>query len=368
MAGPKPIPEAPKVISIPEKGSKKVVSYLWMPDAQGNLVKAETSTIKKAFTTLPQDAILALQEYLITVENRTAPTRAQRNSLWNSIVDGASAAFKSGKKQSPWDVLEVLKKNSPTTTGSVIEYTSYDELTANALLNKISNKIGFDATSLSDTDRTEFFNKLQAEASASGKSVTRKAVGGGMEKVTIPSLFDANSFTESFIWAKVNLEDTTNLPSAAIKQISGVKSLLKDYNISNLSQKEITKLGVDLASGARTLAEIKEGFQKSAIKNYPQFAERFADNKDLTVRDIAEPILNVIAKAWEVEPSTLDINDPDIEKLIRPDGVVGKMPPATVGDAYLFAVNHPKFDNTVQSIKMGSSAATGAARAMGFGI
>jgi hypothetical protein len=361
-------PPSGVTIKVPEKGSTKKVSYIWMPDKDGNLIKADAAKVKKAFTTLPEDAVLALQEYLISVENKTNPTRAQRNTLWNSIVDGAVAAFKDGKKQSPWDVLKVLEKNAPDVTGTSISYTEYDDLTANALLSKVSKKIGFDTANLSAADKAEFFNKLKEEAKTSGKTVTRRAKDGGVEQVTTPSLFDPVSFTESFIWAKVNLNDTTKLPSSAINNIAGVKSLLRAYNITNLSQKEINQLGIDLASGAKSVETIKLGFQQKAMKDYAAVADRFAANPNLTVRDVFEPILNTVAKLWEVDPETLDLNDPNIEKLIRPDGVVGKAQPASVADAYNFAINHPNFDKTLQGQGMARNAAIGAARAMGFGI
>jgi hypothetical protein len=363
----KVIPGGP-VINVAPKGSTKKINYIWMPDKNGNLVKADSAKVKKAFTTLPEDAVLTLQEYLIGVENKTNPTRAMRNALWNSIVDGAIASFKDGKKQTPWDVLDALEKAAPDVTGTNISYTEYDQLTADALLNKTSKKIGFNLANLSIADRIEFFDKLQVEAKASGKTVTRKAVGGGTETITTPSLFDANSFTESFLWAKVNLGDTTKLPSSAITTIAGVKSLLRAYNINNLSQKEVNQLGIDLASGAQSLDTIKVRYQQQAMRDYPALAERFSANPNLTVRDAFEPMLNTIAKLWEVDPESLDLNDPNIEKLARPDGVVGKAQPASIAETYKFAINHPNFDKTIKGQDMARDAAISGARAMGFGI
>lgn len=364
----KDTPQGPDIGPIAPKGSKKVISYIWMPDKNGNLVKANASTVKKAFASLPQDAVLALQEYLISVENRTNPTRAQRGALWNSVVDGAVAAFKDGKKQSPWDVLDVMEKNSPEVTGASVAYINYDEVTADAYLNKIAKKIGYDPAQLTPEDRTDFFNKLQTEAKASGKTVTRKAVGGGTETVTTPSLFNAADFTESYLWAKVNVGDTANIPSGAIANIAGIKSLLREYNVTKLVPKEINQLGVDLSSGAKTLEDVTTTIREEAIKDYPQFATRFTANPKLTVRDVVSPIINAIAQTWEVSADTIDINDPKIEKLIRPDGVVGKLPPASVSDAITFAMNDKKFDGTVKSKTMATDAAKGSLRAMGFGI
>ena len=363
----KGIPGGP-VINVAPKGSTTKITYIWMPDKNGNLIKADAAKVKKAFATLPTSAVLALQEYLISVENVSKPTRAQRNTLWNSIVDGAVAAFKDGKKQSPWDVLTTLTKTAPEVTGADVSYIEYDQLTADALLNKVAKKIGFDVANLSAKDKTEFFTKLQTEAKASGKQVTRIAKDGGKETVTTPSLFDAVAFTESFLWAKVNINDTTKIPSSAITNIAGIKSLLRAYNITNRSTKEINQLALDITSGAKTIEAVKLEFQADAIKNYPALADRFAANPNLTVRDVFEPILNTVAKLWEVDPETLDLNDPNLERLARPDGVLGKAAPASVADAYSFAINHPNFEKTLQSQNMGRDTAVSTARAMGFGI
>ena len=97
------IPAPPKIV-VPTKGSKKTVTYIWMPTANGDLVKADASVIKKSFAKLPADAQVTLTEYLLGVANKQ-PTNSARQALWNDIVDGAVAAFKQGQKQSPWDVL-----------------------------------------------------------------------------------------------------------------------------------------------------------------------------------------------------------------------------------------------------------------------
>ena len=166
---------------------------------------------------------------MLTIANKQ-PTDTARQALWNDIVDGAIAAFKEGKKQTPWNVLDVLTKNSPAVNGESVTYTEYDQITANALLGKIAETIGFDVNQLSPADKTEFFNKLNTEAKASGRTTTRKAATGGTETIVTPSLFNAKDFTESFLWAKVNFDDTTKLPSSAITQISSIKNILTFIN------------------------------------------------------------------------------------------------------------------------------------------
>ena len=374
MAGPnEPAPvatttdiPAPPPIVVPPKGSKKTTSYVWMPTADGNLVKADASVVKKSFAKLGADSQVALTEYLIGVANKQ-PTNSARQSLWNDIVDGAVAAIKQGQKQSPWDVLVTLTKNSPASTGQSVTYTSYDRLTADALLSKIAKSIGFDVALLSETDKLEYFNKLSTEAKNSGKSTTRKATEGGTETIITPSIFDANTFTQSFLWAKVNFEDTTKIPSTAITQIAAIKNLLKLNGINYLSQKEINLLGINLASGQTTIEALKSDLTQKAMKAYPQLASRLQATPGLTVRDAVEPIINTVANLWEIDPSTIELDDPNIDKLIRPDGILGKMAPATISEAYNFAINHPNFDKTKKGKDMAFNGATAFLRAQGFG-
>jgi hypothetical protein len=97
-------------------------------------------------------------------------------------------------------------------------------------------------------------------------------------------------------------------------------------------------------------------------------AERFDSTPGATTRQLYSPIINAIAAAWEVEPDSVDLNDPFVDKLLRPDGVVGKMPPATVGQASLAAMNDKRFDGTLKAIDNGRDSATSFARALGWGI
>ena len=362
-----PPPASPTVILSPKtSGAEK--TYIWMPDDKGNLVKAEASTVKKAFANLPTDAVLALQTYLITIEKKAAPTAAMRESLWNRLVDGATESFVKGRKETPWDVLNTVTKNSPELSTDSISYTKYDDLTANALLKNISDSIQFDFESLTDADKADFISKLNEQAQASGKTVTRNVTGGGTETVTTPSIFNAKDFTQSWLWARVNIDNPDKLPGTAITQISGIRALLKDYNITNLSTKEINQLGVDLASGKKTIAQLQTEFSNKAQKDYPLYAERFANNPKLTVRDVLEPIINVFSKYWEIPADSIQLDADYIEQFARPDGAVGKAAAPSMLDIVNYAKNHPNAEKTTWANEMARDLATGTARAMGFGI
>jgi hypothetical protein len=368
MAGPAatPPPAGGGTIIVPPKGSKKEKTYIWMPDGKGNLVKAEASVIKKSFAKLPTSAQVSLTEYLLGVANRQ-PTDSARQNLWNDIVDGAVAAFKQGKKQSPWDVLDVMTQNNPGNTGLTSTITQYDRITSDALLSKISKSIGFDPALLSEADKADFLAKVNTEAGASGKSTTRKATTGGYETIITPSLFDPKTFTESFLWAKVNLGDTTTLPSSAIKQVANVKTLIRNYGINNLSSKEINQYSVDIASGTKTLDDLTLELSTKAQKLYPAYAERLASNPKLTMFDIAEPIIGTLSKVWEMDSTQFNLDDPNVMRFLNND-VTGKKPAASIAEVYDFAINHPNREKTRAANLEARDAAVGTARAMGFGV
>lgn len=362
-----PIPPPPTIV-VPKKEEKgPKITYIWMPDKNGNLVKADASVVKKSFAKLPGSAQVALTQYLLTIANKQ-PTDVARQALWNDIVDGAIASFKEGKKESPWDVLNVLTKNSPAVTGESVTYTEYDSIASDALLANIAKTIGFDVNILSSADKKEFFDKLNKEAKASGKTTTRKAATGGMETIVTPSLFNAKDFTESFLWAKVNFDDTTKLPSSAITQISSIKSILKANGISDLSQKEINALGVALASGKQTIDTLKKDLGAKAAARYPLFSKRLQDTPGLTVMDVVEPYIAQMAKYWEIDPNSIDLDNPDLDKFIRPDGTAGNVPMGSLSDWITYLKNHPNSEKASWSKDLARDSAVGVARAMGFGV
>jgi len=362
--------QEPGVPSTKEKAPK--VTYIWMPGKDGNLIKADAAVIKKAFSKLPQSAVLALQEYLITVEKKAAPTRAMRQTLWNSLVDGAVAAFAQGQKMSPWDVLDRLTKTTPSSDGTVINYVDYDKITSDALLRKAAKDLGFTEgafAQIGEQDLADFFDKLTEAAKESGKTKTTTVTKEGVtEVVTKPSSFDANSFARDYLWAKVNVGDPKSLPSTVINQVTALKTLAKSNGLDYLSDKELANMAVQLSKGELNLDAIKVQFNTKAAELYPLFADRLKANPNLTVMDLAEPYVARMVKYWEVDPSTIDLSNPDLDKILRPDGTGGKVNMGSLADWDNYLKFHPNSEKASWKIDAARDLATGVARAMGFGV
>jgi hypothetical protein len=358
------IPPPPAIPQVGAKGGTKVKTYIWMPDAKGNLVKMEAGLAKKSFANLPLEAQVQLSQFITGIYNAQSTPSARQN-LWNDVVDAAVAKFKDGKKETPWDVLDFMIKNTPSTTNSSAYLTEYDSISADGLLNKIAKDNGFDASLLTPEDRADFLTKLNAEAKTSGKTVTRKNSAGGVETVTTPSTFDAKAFTQSYLWAKVNVGDPKTMPSTAINQMANVKALVKNYGIMNLSSKEINQYSVDVASGNKSIDEVALELSTKAQKLYPIYAERLAANPKLTMKDIAEPVISTLSKVWEKDPTSFDLSDPTVMQFLIPD-VTGKAPEVSIAAVYNYAMNHPNREKTKAAND--DAKGIGIARAMGFGV
>jgi hypothetical protein len=367
------IPAAPGVPIIAPKGStKKPPLYVWMPDKKGNIVRKEASIVKKAFATLGSDALISLTEFLIQTNKQ--PTTSGLKTLWNTIVDGAAAQYKAGKKQTPWDVLNVVKSNTPIPTGVYSSsYTQYDQSSADALLNVTARGIGFDVSKLSVADRADFAKKVAAAAKESGKVTAKKTTQGGIETVTTPSLFNASTFAEEYLWTKVNIGDAKSLPTKAITSLSAIRALVRANGLSSVSPAEMTRMAIDIASGKTNVDALKIDFSNKAALEYPLLADRIKANPGVTVTDLVSSNINAVVKWWEIDPQSFTLGDGSdaanvIDKAIRPDGAVGKAPMMSNADFVTVLKNHPKAEATMWANDAARTAASGWGRAMGYGV
>jgi hypothetical protein len=205
------------------------------------------------------------------------------------------------------------------------------------------------------------------ETTPSGKTEDITATVKNIITTKYPSFFDPKSFTRDFIWSKVNFKDEATLGAKALNALTEARNVARGFNLSTVSEVEIQEAAKQIASGKISANDYKTQLAAKAAAEYPQYAERLKTTPGATVRDLVNPVLRAIADAWEVDIDTLNLNDPFIDKLIRPDGVIGKVPPVSVGDATRAALKHPNRDKTRAEINNAIDAATELGRALGFG-
>jgi hypothetical protein len=265
--------------------------------------------------------------------------------------------------------------NSTTTYKDAIKLT---DVAAKQLLDTIMADIQFTGK-LSKQDLTDFVNKYNAAANAQLETVIQtvrsQTKPGDTEediksiiKTTSESFFQPKDFAKDYLWAKVNFADEKTLGAKALDALTNARQIAKAFNLSTVSDIEIQAAAKRIATGKITAEDYKTELATKAAAEYPQLMDRFKSTPGATVRSLYNPILKAVADAWETDVESLDLNDPFIDSLLRPDGVVGKAPAVTIGEATQKALMHPKADNTQKQISNAKASATSLARALGFGI
>jgi len=289
-------------------------------------------------------------------------TKAQQDELVMRII-GSIMGSSSGSA------------NSTSTYKDAIRLT---EAGAKQLLDAIMVDIQFTGK-LSKQDLTEFVRKYNEAANKQLETVVQTVrsqtkPGDTAEdikniiKTTSPSFFQPKDFAKDYLWSKVNFADEKTLGAKALDALTNARQIAKAFNLSTVSDVEIQDAAKKIATGKITAEDYKTELAAKAAAEYPQLADRFKSTPGATVRSLYNPILKAIADAWETDVDSLDLNDPFIDSLLRPDGVIGKAPSATIGEATQKALMHPKADNTQRQISNAKNAAAQLARAMGFGI
>jgi hypothetical protein len=265
--------------------------------------------------------------------------------------------------------------NSATVYKDAIKLT---DVAAKQLLDAIMADIQFTGK-LSKQDLADFVTKYNAAANAQLETVVQTVrnqtkPGDTAEdikniiKTTSPTFFDPKDFAKDYLWTKVNFADEKTLGAKALDALTNARQIAKAFNLSTVSDIEIQDAAKRIATGKITAEDYKTELAAKAAAEYPQIADRIKNTPGATVRSLYNPVLKAVADVWEVDADSLDLNDPFIDSLIRPDGVVGKMPSVTVGEATRKALMHPNADKAEKQISNAKTAAASLARAMGFGI
>ena len=265
--------------------------------------------------------------------------------------------------------------NSTTIYKDAIKLT---DVAAKQLLDTIMADIQFTGK-LSKADLTDFVKQYNDAANKQLDTViqtvrSQTKPGDTAEdikniiKTTSPSFFEPKDFAKDYLWTKVNFADEKTLGAKALDALTNARQIAKSFNLSTVSDIEIQEAAKRIATGKITIENYKTELATKAAAEYPQLMDRFKSTPGATVRSLYNPILKAVADAWETDVESLDLNDPFIDSLLRPDGVIGKAPSATIGEATQRALMHPRADNTQKQISNAKTSAASLARALGFGI
>lgn len=200
---------------------------------------------------------------------------------------------------------------------------------------------------------------------------TAEAVDKTMEttsRTEYPSSFNPGQFAQDWIWKKVDFSNEKSLGAKALTSLAEVRGLVDQFQLFGVSDKEARIAAKQIAMGKKTLADYKIELQQVAKREYPQFADRFTLDPELTTFDIASPIIGMLAKTWEVDVADIKMDDPIVMSYMNYAGPDGKGQQPSRYDLLIKAKKDPKYQYTQEANENARSAATELARAFGFGI
>lgn len=193
-------------------------------------------------------------------------------------------------------------------------------------------------------------------------------VAESTQKQEFPTFFDPAEFARDFIWQKVNFKDEKALGAKSLIALAEARKLVQSFELIGVTDADIRKAAKDIARGKKTLDAYRVELQQVAKKEYPQFADRFTNDPELTTYDIASPVIKLLAKTWEMEDKDISIDNPIVSSYLNYAGPDGKGQPPSRADILRKAKQDRKYEETTEANENARDAAVGLARAFGFGV
>jgi hypothetical protein len=267
-----------------------------------------------------------------------------------------------------------------STTGSSKSLTKLTKPAARALLEKTAKDAQYNFK-FTDVDLDDFLKKFNAEQNRQIENVVKSTnVTPGVSTDEIkrqventvttefPSYFKPEIFASDYVWAKVNFKDEKSLGGKALTALNNVRSILSGFGPLDFSDIEIQNAAKQIARGEISNDDFRSTIALKAMVNYPQYAQRLKENPGSTIRDLASPYINLMAKELELDPNTIQLDNVELDRALRPDGTAGKLPTVSLADFRIKLRNSPQWENTTAANESARSAATSIGRAFGYGV
>jgi hypothetical protein len=207
-------------------------------------------------------------------------------------------------------------------------------------------------------------NKIVPKAGAEAA----KKVVEDVYRQEFPTFFKPQEFASEFLWKKIDFKDDTVLGNKTMGILQSVRGLVDAFNLLGVDDNAMRLAAKRIAMGKMTLEEYNVELQQLAKKEYPAFADRFDKDPTLTTADIAAPVINLLAKTWAVDPKTIKKDNGILMSYMNFAGPDGKGKQPSMYDILLKAKADPRYELTEEANNNARDAATGLARAFGFGV
>ena len=281
--------------------------------------------------------------------------------------------------------LKATSGDEPTNTSRTDVSTSVTKLTtasARAMLNAAKEAAGYTGGfTKADVDAfIKEFNATQAKQIERVVTITnnkttpattaeaKRKIYESTFKEEYPSFFKPAEFASDYIWSKINFKDEKTLGAKSLTALATARSIADSFQLLGVSDADVKIAAKQIAMGKKTVADYTVELQQIAKREYPNLADRFAKDPTLTTYDIAAPIINMLAKTWQVDAKSIGMDNQYVTQWLRPGGADGKGEQPSYHDMLMKAKNDSKYDASTEAIENARGAATSLSSMLGFGV
>jgi hypothetical protein len=299
---------------------------------------------------------------------KAAGGRAGKKGWWTDYVN---AAADSG--ESPFDIV-TGQYGSATDGSGANKYTSgsgrastsvaismYTPELANQILDSAISTTFGDSVKLTDKQRKDFYAKLTAGQQQG--TVTKYSTKGGKNIATVVKSFDEEKFRKDYIGTvlegMIAGKEELDLGGDAGAIQDTLRKYSDDMGVIR-SDRDILSDVRRVVKGEITADDAANEVRKQSAVLYKNFADRLNSDPTLTVRDLANPYIKLMADTFETDMSNISLTDSTIQGVLSQD----KLP--AQGEFYKQLRQDARFRNTTTAQREAASFASGLASAMGF--
>ena len=300
------------------------------PDVVGGGTRTERKTKTEAISAYATGQLNARQKKILDsayAKYKASGGRAAKKGWWTDYVN---AAADSG--ENPFDIV-IGQYGSGTDGSGANGYTSggsgksrastsvaismYSPELANQILDAAVSATFGTSAQLTDQQRKDFYAKLTAGQKQG--TVTKYTQKGGKSYATTTTSFDEDAFRKKYIGTILEniiaKDDDIDLEGEAGAYQDTLLSYADDMGLMK-GRRELNGYVKEIIGGARSIDDVAADMRKQAGVLYANFADRLNADPKLTVRDLVNPYLQVMADTLEIDPNMVKLTDPTIQNAI----------------------------------------------------
>jgi len=206
----------------------------------------------------------------------------------------------------------------PTKKGTTVVVGIYTPELANQILDAAVTATFGDRVKLTAKQRTDFYKKLTAGQSLGAE--TKYTNKDGKSYVTTTTSFNEEAFRQKYVGTIlqdiVAKDSDIDLEGDAGKYQDTLLNYADDMGLMK-GRREINGYVKQIIEKNRSVDDVVADMRKQATVLYSNFADRLNADSKLTVRDLVNPYLQVMADTLEIDPNTVKLTDKTIQNAIN---------------------------------------------------